>query len=259
MAASARSWLHCDKAPPRRAAAGRASGAELSVFASASLAAASASSSCASTRSSPLSQKPGSARSMPTICAELLGAARAAGAQQLEVAGHERLALVDVALVDRQRQQLAVRVGVDVARRRDEVRHVGPPRAVALGERDAVAEHLDLRLRPQLVEALDRQLALRRGARCGRATRTGSSPSGGRPSRSSPRSTRRAATGATRASWPARAGGRRRASRRTPTPSRRASAACPARARRAGGRARRAGRGPSRGRGRARRGAWPCS
>ena len=60
---------------------------------------------------------------------QLLGAARAARAQQLEVARHEVLALLEVAAVDAEREQLAVGVGVDVARRADEVRHVGPPHA----------------------------------------------------------------------------------------------------------------------------------
>src|SRR5581483_4860610 len=68
----------------------------------------------------------------PDDLAELLGAARAAGAEQLEVARDERLALLEVARVDRQREQLPVGVGVDVARRRDEVRDVGPPRAIAV-------------------------------------------------------------------------------------------------------------------------------
>jgi len=40
------------------------------------------------------------------------------------------------------------------------VRDVRPPRAVALGHLDRVAEHRGLGLRPQLAEALDRELAL---------------------------------------------------------------------------------------------------
>ena len=78
---------------------------------------------------------------------QLLGAARAARAEQLEVARHEVLALLEVAAVDAERQQLAVGVGVDVARRADEVRHVGPPQPVAVGDLHRVAEHLGLRLR----------------------------------------------------------------------------------------------------------------
>ena len=70
-----------------------------------------------STRSRPPSQKPGSARSHADDAPELLGRQRAAGGQQLEVAGHEGGALLLVAAVDRQRQQLAVGVGVHVARR----------------------------------------------------------------------------------------------------------------------------------------------
>ena len=97
---------------------------------------------------------------MPTIARDLLGAFRAAGGEHLQVARHELGALLLVALVDRQREQLAVGVGVDVAGAADEVRDVGPPAAVAVGHLDRVAEHLLLALGPQLAEALDRQLAL---------------------------------------------------------------------------------------------------
>src|SRR5947207_153140 len=65
-----------------------------------------------------------------------------------------------VALVDAERQQLPVGVGVDVAGRVDEVRDVAPPRAVALGHLDGVAEEVVLGARPQLAEALDAELAL---------------------------------------------------------------------------------------------------
>src|SRR6202035_2538984 len=91
---------------------------------------------------------------------QLLGAFRAAGSEQLEVAGNELGAGLLVALIDRQRQQLPVGVGVDVAGAADEVRDVGPPGAVALGQLDRVAEHLGLAVGPQLAEARDRQLAL---------------------------------------------------------------------------------------------------
>ena len=185
-------------------------------------AACSASVSWRSTRSSPASQKPGSARSTPTIAPELLGAVRAACGEQLEIARHELRAELLVALVDRQREQLAVGVGVDVAGAADEVRDVGPPRAVALGQLDGVAEQLVLALGPQLAEALDRELALLAAARCARGPRSGSSRPGGRPSRSCPRGSRRAAPGARRARCPRRAAARRRSSRRTPRRSRRA-------------------------------------
>ena len=79
--------------------------------------------------------------------------------QELDVAGHERLALREVAAVDGQREQLAVGVGVHVAGRADEVRHVGP-RAVALGDLDRVAEQLGLGGLPQVADPLHRQLAL---------------------------------------------------------------------------------------------------
>ena len=154
----------------------------------ASRAAASAASSWRSTRSSPRSQKPGSARSMPTISPELLRRQRAAGGQQLEVGGREVLALLLVAAVDGEREQLPVGVGVDVARRVDEVGHVGPPGAVALGDLDRVAEQLLLRLGPQRADAVERRARPPRAARCGRGARSGSSRPGGRRSRSSPRS-----------------------------------------------------------------------
>src|SRR5436190_21814850 len=98
---------------------------------------------------------------------ELLGTAAAARAQQLDVARDERLALFEVAAIDRECEQLAVRVRVDVARRADEMRHVGPPRAVVLGDLDAVGQELLLGLRPEVAEAVDAELALRaaRGVR----------------------------------------------------------------------------------------------
>src|SRR3954452_12633784 len=52
--------------------------------------------------------------------AQLLGAPGAARAEQLEVGGHERLALLLVAAVDGERQQLPVGVRVHVARGGDE-------------------------------------------------------------------------------------------------------------------------------------------
>ena len=52
---------------------------------------------------------------------ELFGRHRPTGRQQPQVVRHKAGALVLVALVDRQRQQLTVRVRVDVARRVDEV------------------------------------------------------------------------------------------------------------------------------------------
>ncbi len=85
---------------------------------------------------------------------------RAPGGQQLEVLRHELRAALLVAVIYRQRQQLAVSVGVDVAGRADEVRDVGPPRAVAVGDLHGVAQQLGLALDPQLAEPLHRQLAL---------------------------------------------------------------------------------------------------
>ena len=100
-----------------------------------------AASSCRSTMSSPPSQNAGSARSQSTMRPSSLGRLRPAGRQQLEVGGHERRAAAPRSGVHREGEQLAVGVGVHVAGRRDEVRDVAPPRAVAVGELDRVAEH----------------------------------------------------------------------------------------------------------------------
>ena len=81
--------------------------------------------------------------------AELLGRLRPARAEQLDVLGLEARALLLVAAVDRQREQLPVGVRVDVAGGGDEVGDVGPPRLVALGDLDRVAEQLLLRLAPR--------------------------------------------------------------------------------------------------------------
>ena len=191
--------------------------------------------------------------------AELLGRAGPAGAQQLEVGGHERLALLLVAAVDRERQQLAVGVRVDVARRADEVRDVGPPRAVVVRQLDRVAEQLALRLAATARRSARRPARPPRGAPCARGARSGSSRPGGtrwRPRRRRPRS---AAPGASRASRPARAAGRRRSARRTRSRSRRASAACSCGRRPGARRARRARRGRARARASSRRGACTCS
>src|SRR5262249_43469195 len=66
--------------------------------------------------------------------AELLRRARAPAGEQLEVLRYELGAALLVGPVDRQRQQLPVRVGVDVPGRAHEVRDVRPPGAVALGD-----------------------------------------------------------------------------------------------------------------------------
>ena len=147
----------------------------------------SASSSSSARASIPLAQIAGSVRSSPTSSRELLGRARAAGAEELEVRLDHRVALLHVAAVDREREEVAVRVGVDVPRRAREVRDVAPPRRVPL-DRDRVAEERGLRLDPELADPLGRDLALPRGAPCARRARSGSSRSGGTSSRSRPRS-----------------------------------------------------------------------
>ena len=185
---------------------------------------ASAASSWRSISSSPELQKPGSERSTPTIAPELLGRPRAAGAEQVEVGGHEALALLLVAPVHRQREQVAVGVRVHVAGRVDEVRDVGPPGAVVVVELDGVAEQVRLRRQPQLAEALDRQLALLAPRRCGWRPRSGSSRPGGTPRRPRRRASRPAGRAARRRPGRARAGARARSSRRRSRRSRPASA-----------------------------------
>src|SRR5438132_8184381 len=103
---------------------------------------------------------------------QLLRAARTPGREHLEVSGHELGAGLLVALVHRQREQLAVGIRVHVARAADEVRDVGPPRAVAVGQLDRVAEHLRLALGPELAEAFDGELALLAAPRLDEALET---------------------------------------------------------------------------------------
>ena len=102
---------------------------------------------------------------MPTISPSFSGVREPPGAEHLQVAGHELLAHLAVAAVDGERQQLAVGVGVHIARRVDEVGDVGPPRVVALGDLHGVAEHLTLTLNPSLRDVLDGELALAAAAR----------------------------------------------------------------------------------------------
>ncbi len=87
----------------------------------------SASRSCASISPRPASQKPGIGQVDADDLGQLLGRAGAARGEQLQVPRDERLALLAVAAVDREREQLPVRVGVHVPGRVDEVRDVGPP------------------------------------------------------------------------------------------------------------------------------------
>src|SRR5215210_2054154 len=91
---------------------------------------------------------------------ELRRRRRPAGAQQVEVRLDERLALVDVAPVDREREEIAERVRVDVARRLNEVRYVAPPDPVVVGDLHGVAEHPPLLGAPELADPLDGQLTL---------------------------------------------------------------------------------------------------
>ena len=71
-------------------------------------------------------------------------------AEQPEDRLDERLALLDVALVDREREQRAERVRVHVARHEREVRVVAPERPEAVGQLDRVAVHALVHADPEL-------------------------------------------------------------------------------------------------------------
>src|SRR5690606_38273702 len=90
---------------------------------------------------------------------ELVRPVRAAGAEEAEVGVGEAVLPVAVARVEGEHEQLAEGVGVDVARRVDEVRDVAPPHAVVIAEGDGLAVHPALRLHPVVGELLARELA----------------------------------------------------------------------------------------------------
>src|SRR3990172_9209309 len=89
---------------------------------------------------------------------ELLRRLGAARAKELEVRLDHRVAFELVPAEDREGEQEAVRVRVDVARRAHEVRDVAPPRLVAV-DVDRVADHPSLRLEPELLQTVGRELA----------------------------------------------------------------------------------------------------
>src|SRR6266571_3842696 len=77
----------------------------------------------------------------PDTSHQLVGTRRSARRQELQVVVDEGWSALEVAVVDGQRQQVAERVRVDVARSVHEVAHVAPPDLVLLGEDQRVAEH----------------------------------------------------------------------------------------------------------------------
>ena len=119
----------------------------------------SASATSASTASSPWSQNPGSREVDPQPADEHVRPVRAAGGQQLAVAPGEAGPLGLVPGVEREHEQLAERVGVDVARRVDKVGDVAPPVPVPLGQLHGLAVHGPLRVEPVAREVVRRQLA----------------------------------------------------------------------------------------------------
>src|SRR6267378_1896188 len=75
-------------------------------------------------------------------------------------AGLLRQRLLLVAAEDGKGEQVPEGVGVDVARRSDEMGDVAPPDPVAVGDVDGVAQHGLLDVYPQGVEAVGGELAL---------------------------------------------------------------------------------------------------
>src|SRR5690606_17895140 len=79
---------------------------------------------------------------------------RAPGGEEVEVLRRERRALPPIPLVEREHEQLAEGVGIDVARGVDEVGDVAPPVGVPLRQRHALAVERRLRGRPVGAEVL---------------------------------------------------------------------------------------------------------
>ena len=77
---------------------------------------------------------------------------------RVDVLRGEFRAALQIQVIERQHQQFAERVRIDVTRRLQEVRDVAPPHAVIVAQVDAVAEHRLLCLHPQLGDALDGKL-----------------------------------------------------------------------------------------------------
>ena len=82
--------------------------------------------------------------------------------------------------VERVHQAVAEGIGIDVERRVDEVRDVGPEGLVAVAEPDRRPEALRLHLQPELADA-GRRSVRRCAARCGPCARTRRRRSGARP------------------------------------------------------------------------------
>ena len=85
---------------------------------------------------------------------------RAACRQQREILVDETIVRPLVDAVERVHQAIAECVGVDVERRMDEVRDVGPERFIAGSEADRRAKAFILHRHPQFAEFVGRQLAV---------------------------------------------------------------------------------------------------
>ena len=176
--------------------------------------------------SSPRRQKPGSLASRPNGLQQIAMPQRAAGAQHLEVLVLKSGVALAVDLIERVHQAIAERIGVDVERRVDEVRDVGPEVPVLVVEAEHRAEALALHREPDLARGA-RPTVRPCGAPRARAARTRGRRSAEPPCSACSRPCRRAAGDAGRRPSADPAARGRPASRRTPRRSRPASAACP--------------------------------
>ena len=107
----------------------------------------------------PFFQNAGSDASSPNGASSSLCRLRAAGAQHVEIFLRETLMRALKDRVERVHQAIAERIGIDIERRVDEVRDVGPEHAVFVLEAERGPEAFALHLEPDLADPLGRQLA----------------------------------------------------------------------------------------------------
>src|SRR6185312_6946724 len=93
-------------------------------------------------------------------CEQLDVRLAAAGGEEREIALDKTLARPLVKAVERVHQAVAESVGIDVERRVDEVRDVGPESLISGSEADRRPEALGLHRHPEVAEGLRRQFAL---------------------------------------------------------------------------------------------------
>src|SRR5205814_2433787 len=90
---------------------------------------------------------------------ELAVAQRAAGPKQVEIALGKALMRVLIVGVKRIHQAIAERIGVDIERRMNEMRDVGPVIPVGVVKRQGRPKALALHVEPDVADALGGQLA----------------------------------------------------------------------------------------------------